>query len=104
MMRAPSAALRGRSRGANRSRGRKDCGGALKVYGTNVYPDATFTLRLNYGIVQGWVEQGTPVAPFTYLDRAFERATGATPLKYCQRIKAKDQTEHAYAILHRHRQ
>ena len=64
----------------------------FKVYGTNVYPDATFTLRLNYGIVQGWVEQGTPVAPFTYLDRAFERATGATPFKIpASWIKAKDQ-------------
>ena len=33
--------------------------------GTSVYPDATFTLRLNYGTVQGWDEAGTPVAPFT---------------------------------------
>jgi hypothetical protein len=51
----------------------------FKVYGTNVYPDATFTLRLNYGTVQGWVEGGTPVEPFTHLDRAFERATGSSP-------------------------
>jgi hypothetical protein len=53
----------------------------FKVYGTNVYPDATFTLRLNYGTVQGWVENGTPVEPFTHLGRAFERATGASPFK-----------------------
>jgi hypothetical protein len=53
----------------------------FKAYGTHVYPDATFTLRLNYGTVQGWVENGTPVEPFTYLDRAFERATGASPFK-----------------------
>jgi hypothetical protein len=53
----------------------------FKAYGTNVYPDATFTLRLNYGTVQGWVEDGTPVEPFTHLDRAFERATGASPFK-----------------------
>jgi hypothetical protein len=53
----------------------------FKAYGTNVYPDATFTLRLNYGTVQGWVEDGTPVVPFTHLDRAFERATGASPFK-----------------------
>src|SRR5271166_7134045 len=53
----------------------------FKVYGTNVYPDATFTLRLNYGTVQGWVENGAPVEPFTYLDRAFERATGVSPFK-----------------------
>ena len=53
----------------------------FKAYGTKVYPDATFTLRLNYGTVQGWVEDGTPVEPFTHLDRAFERATGASPFK-----------------------
>src|ERR1700722_14202082 len=53
----------------------------FKVYGTNVYPDATFTLRLNYGTVQGWIENGTPVEPFTHLDRAFERSTGASPFK-----------------------
>ena len=51
------------------------------AYGTHVYPDATFTLRLNYGTVQGWVENGTRVEPFTYLGRAFDRATGASPFK-----------------------
>jgi hypothetical protein len=53
----------------------------FKAYGTNVYPDATFTLRLNYGTVQGWVENGTPIEPLTHLNRAFERATGASPFK-----------------------
>jgi hypothetical protein len=53
----------------------------FKAYGTNIYPDATFTLRLNYGTVQGWVENGTSVEPITYLGRAFERATGASPFK-----------------------
>jgi hypothetical protein len=53
----------------------------LKAYGTNVYPDATFTLRINYGTVQGWVENGASVEPFTHLGRAFERATGASPFK-----------------------
>ena len=53
----------------------------FKAYGTNIYPDATFTLRLNYGTVQGWIENGTPVEPFTRLGRAFERATGASPFK-----------------------
>jgi V8-like Glu-specific endopeptidase len=47
--------------------------------GTSVYPDATFTLRLNYGTVQGWNEKGTPIEPFTRLSRAFERATGSDP-------------------------
>jgi V8-like Glu-specific endopeptidase len=47
--------------------------------GTSVYPDATFTLRLNYGTVQGWIENGEPVQPFTVLARAFERETGEDP-------------------------
>jgi hypothetical protein len=64
----------------------------FKVYGTHIYPDATFTPRLNYGTVQGWVENGAAVEPFTYLDRAFERATGSTPFKIpasWMRVKAQ---------------
>jgi hypothetical protein len=53
----------------------------FKAYGTQVYPDATFTLRLNYGTVRGWEEDGRPVDPFTSLDRAFERSTGVSPFK-----------------------
>ncbi len=51
------------------------------VLGTAVYPDATFTPRLNYGSVQAWRENGVDLAPFTPLSRAFERATGAKPFK-----------------------
>ncbi|MFO1455774.1 MAG: S46 family peptidase [Steroidobacteraceae bacterium] len=51
------------------------------IYGTGVYPDATFTLRLNFGAVQGWNENGKPVVPFTRLERAFERATGKDPFR-----------------------
>jgi hypothetical protein len=50
--------------------------------GFNVAPDATFTLRLSYGRVGGYVEdgvgdvvpKGTNVSPFTALGGAFERA------------------------------
>jgi hypothetical protein len=64
------------------------------AYGTSVYPDATFTLRLNYGTVQGWIEAGQPVAPFTYLDRAYERHTGAEPFKLPERwLKARDRLD-----------
>ena len=49
------------------------------VLGTSVCPDATFTLGLNFGSVQGWGENGTPVEPFTRLERMFERATGQPP-------------------------
>jgi hypothetical protein len=66
----------------------------FKAYGTNVYPDATFTLRLNYGTVQGWVEDGTPIEPFTHLNRAFERATGASPFKIpASWIRVKDKLD-----------
>ena len=51
----------------------------FKIYGTHVYPDATFTLRLSYGAVAGWIEAGMPVDPFTRLDRLYSRATGAPP-------------------------
>ncbi len=47
--------------------------------GTKVYPDATGTLRLSFGAVQGWMERGKPVAPFTDFAGAFNRNTGAEP-------------------------
>jgi Peptidase S46 len=51
------------------------------VYGTSVPPDATFTLRLSYGQVRGWTQDGQEVEPFTHLSRLFERATGKEPFK-----------------------
>jgi hypothetical protein len=53
----------------------------FKVFGTSVPPDATFTLRLNFGTVQGWAERGRPIEPFTYVRRLFERDTGQDPFK-----------------------
>lgn len=49
------------------------------VYGNTSYPDATFTLRLSYGRVVGWDENGTAVAPFTDFAGAYQRHTGADP-------------------------
>jgi hypothetical protein len=64
------------------------------VLGTSVYPDATFTLRLNWGTVGAWVENGTPVQPFTRLSRLFERATGAEPFKVPDSwLKVKDKLD-----------
>jgi V8-like Glu-specific endopeptidase len=51
----------------------------FKIYGKQMYPDATFTLRLSYAAVAGWLEAGMPVDPFTRLDRMYGRATGAPP-------------------------
>ena len=62
----------------------------FKVYGTSIYPDATFTLRLSYGAVKGWMEASQPVDPFTHLTRLYERATGARPFRLPGRwVKAK---------------
>ena len=47
--------------------------------GDSAYPDATFSLRLSYGRIKGWQENGRPVAPFTNMDGTFERATGVDP-------------------------
>jgi hypothetical protein len=51
----------------------------FKLFGTNLYPDATFTLRISYGAVEGWLENGKPVDPFTRLAGMFDRATGQPP-------------------------
>jgi V8-like Glu-specific endopeptidase len=53
----------------------------FNAYGTGIYPDATFTLRLSYGAVAGWEEAGRRIEPFTMLDRLYARATGAPPFE-----------------------
>jgi hypothetical protein len=42
--------------------------------GTNTYPDATFTLRLSFGTVKGYTEDGKPVPAFTKMGGLYERA------------------------------
>jgi hypothetical protein len=42
--------------------------------GTKLYPDATFTLRLSYGAVQGYMENGKKVTPYTTLGGLYARA------------------------------
>ena len=45
---------------------------ALK--GTSIYPDATFTLRLSFGTVKGYMEKGTKIPYFTTFADAYEHA------------------------------
>ena len=51
------------------------------INGTSTYPDATFTLRLSFGSVKGYRQDGRDIAPITTLGGAFERATGADPFR-----------------------
>jgi Peptidase S46 len=43
-------------------------------FGSSVYPDATFTLRLAYGVVKGYKEAGKWVEPFTKMGGEFKRS------------------------------
>ena len=54
------------------------------AYGTNQYPDATFSLRLSYGEVKGWTYRGVTVPAFTTIGGLYERATGAEPFNAAQ--------------------
>ncbi|MDG2014289.1 MAG: S46 family peptidase [Pirellulaceae bacterium] len=42
------------------------------IDGTSVYPDATFTLRLTFGVVKGYEENGKMVPAFTKMSGAFQ--------------------------------
>jgi len=46
----------------------------FETEGTKLYPDATFTLRLSYGAVKGYWENGKFVPPFTTLGGLHTRA------------------------------
>ncbi|HEX8922018.1 MAG TPA: S46 family peptidase, partial [Pyrinomonadaceae bacterium] len=46
----------------------------FETEGTNLYPDATFTLRLAYGAVKGYMENGQQIPAFTTLGGLYDRA------------------------------
>jgi V8-like Glu-specific endopeptidase len=60
------------------------------AYGDTLYPDATFTLRISYGKVAGWMENGAMVPTRTTLGGAFERATGAQPFLLAKAYSANE--------------
>ncbi len=45
-----------------------------KIQGRTVNPDATFTLRLSYGVVKGFPAEGTEVAPRTTFHGLYDRS------------------------------
>ncbi len=55
------------------------------IYGANTYPDATFSLRLSYGKVGGWSDNGATVGAFTRFGGLWERATGQFPYNLAPR-------------------
>jgi len=67
--------------------------GIFKARGTSQYPDATFTLRLSYGKVAGYVQDGKKVPAMTTMAGLYERsakAEGKAPWDLPQRwIDAK---------------
>jgi len=67
------------------------------IYGTEVYPDATFTLRLAFGQVKGYTEQGRPVPPWTTFAGLYRRAEeqgNRPPFQLPQRwIERKDRID-----------
>lgn len=44
------------------------------LYGTNQYPDATFTLRLSFGTIKGYVENGREITSTTTLGGAYRHS------------------------------
>lgn len=63
----------------------------FSVLGDAVYPDATFSLRLSFGQVAGWREQGRAVAAVTTFAGFYDRVTGAEPFAAAPRwLDAKD--------------
>jgi peptidase S46-like protein len=51
----------------------------FEIEGTRAYPDATFTLRLSYGQVKGFPQDGRMIRPITDFAGLFDRETGSDP-------------------------
>lgn len=67
----------------------------FELYGKTAYPDATFTLRLTFGTVQGYAMNGTKAPSMTTLYGLYDRAVGfgqKPPFDLPQRYLARQQT------------
>jgi hypothetical protein len=61
--------------GVERSAYAKIARALFETEGDRIYPDATFTLRLSYGAVKGYTEEGKQITPYTTLGGLYDRAT-----------------------------
>jgi len=61
--------------GSERTNYAKIAKALFEIEGTKLYPDATFTLRLSYGAVKGYEENGKRVPAFTTIAGLYKRAT-----------------------------
>ncbi|MDT4898118.1 MAG: hypothetical protein QOH25_3195 [Acidobacteriota bacterium] len=73
----------------------------FETEGTKLYPDATFTLRLSYGAVKGYMENGRKIEPFTTFGGLYDRATKFNqkfpynlPARWAERKSALDLKTH----------
>ncbi|HLU47434.1 MAG TPA: S46 family peptidase, partial [Planctomycetota bacterium] len=70
---------------------------SFAVTGTSVYPDATFTLRLAFGVVKGWEEAGRTIPPFTRIEGVYdvhERSGGKDPYELPERwLRLRDEID-----------
>lgn len=60
----------------------------FQAYGDSVYPDATGTLRLTYGQIEGTDVPGQRFGAFTTFDGLWDRATGAAPFDVAPKLLA----------------
>ena len=60
----------------------------FQAYGDAVYPDATGTLRLTYGKIEGTDVPGQRFGAFTTFNGLWDRATGAEPFNVAPRLLA----------------
>ena len=57
----------------------------MAIYANRGYPDATFSLRITYGTINGWTEGSRTILPFTNFAGLYRRATGQEPFRLAPR-------------------
>ncbi len=76
------------------AQGSKIAQARFAVSGTDVYPDATFTLRLAFGRVSGYFEERKAILPFTKMEGLYEKHTGEDPYALPKKVlDAKDKVD-----------